>query len=136
MFLNQRGVRDAVDASNGDALSYMMDLKSRNMSKSTVNRKLASLRTYYDFLIKDGYIKVEAYDGFIVTPVGEESEKNNVLLTLNDTAGEIWDMLKEEKSADQIADALCEKYGIARETAKSDTKKIIDSLKKEGILTN
>ena len=57
VFLNQRGVRDAVDASNGDALSYMMDLKSRNMSKSTVNRKLASLRTYYDFLIKDGYIK-------------------------------------------------------------------------------
>ena len=62
VFLNQRGVRDAVDASNGDALSYMMDLKSRNMSKSTVNRKLASLRTYYDFLIKDGYIKVNPTD--------------------------------------------------------------------------
>ena len=85
--------------------------------------------------IKDGFIKVESYDGFVVTPVGEESKKNKIMLTLNGTASEIWDMLKDGKSADEITAALSEKYGITKEKAQDGVDKIIDSLKKEGILT-
>ena len=85
--------------------------------------------------IKDGYIKVESYDGFVVTPVGEESKKNKIMLTLNGTASEIWDMLKDGKSADEIITALSEKYGITKEKAQDGVDRIIDSLKKEGILT-
>ncbi len=85
--------------------------------------------------IKGDYIKVEAFDGFVVAPVGEESVKNRIMLTLNGTASEIWEMLKEEKSADEITLALSKKYGIPKEKAQSDVKKVIDSLKKEGIMT-
>lgn len=85
--------------------------------------------------IKDGYIKVESYNGFVVTPVGEESVKNKIMLTLNGTASEIWDMLKDGKSADEITAALSEKYDITKEKAQNGVDKIIDSLKKEGILT-
>ena len=85
--------------------------------------------------IKDGYIKVESYDGFVVTTVGDENKNNKIMLTLNGTASEIWDMLKEGKSADEITAALSEKYGITKEKAQDGVDKIIDSLKKEGILT-
>ena len=85
--------------------------------------------------IRDGYIKVESFDGFVVTPVGEESKKNKIMLTLNGTASEIWDMLKDGKSADEITAALSEEYGITKEKAQDGVDKIIDSLKKEGILT-
>ena len=85
--------------------------------------------------IKDGYIKVESYDGFVVTPVGAESVKNKIMLTLNGTASEIWDMLKTGKSADEITAALSEEYGITKEKAQDGVDKIIESLKKEGILT-
>ena len=85
--------------------------------------------------IKDGYIKVESYNGFVVTPVGEESVKNKIMLTLNGTASEIWDMLKDGKSADEITAALSEEYDITKEKAQDGVDKIIDSLKKEGILT-
>lgn len=85
--------------------------------------------------IKDEYIKVESYEGFVVTPVGEESVKNKIMLTLNDTASEIWDMLKDGKSTDEITAVLSEKYGITKEKAQDGVDKIIDSLKKEGILT-
>ena len=78
---------------------------------------------------------MESYDGFVVTPVGEESKKNKIMLTLNDTASEIWDMLKDGKSADEIITALSEKYGITKEKAQDGVDRIIDSLKKEGILT-
>ena len=85
--------------------------------------------------IKDEYIKVESYEGFVVTPVGEESVKNKIMLTLNDTASEIWDMLKDGKSTDEITAVLSEEYGITKEKAQDGVDKIIDSLKKEGILT-
>ena len=85
--------------------------------------------------IKDGYIKVESYDGFVVTTVGDENKNNKIMLILNGTASEIWDMLKEGKSADEITAALSEKYGITKEKAQDGVDKIIDSLKKEGILT-
>ena len=51
-FLKERGVDELVDATNADVVSFLMDLKSRGSSKSTVNRKLASIRTYYNFLQK------------------------------------------------------------------------------------
>lgn len=85
--------------------------------------------------IKDGYIKVESYDGFVVTTVGDENKNNKIMLTLNGTASEIWDMLKDGKSADEITAVLSEKYGITNEKAQDGVDKIIDSLKKEGILT-
>ena len=85
--------------------------------------------------IKDGYIKVESYDGFVVTPVGEESKDNKIMITLNGTASEIWDMLIDGKTADEITAALSEKYGITKEKAQDGVDKIIDSLEKEGILT-
>lgn len=51
-FINERGVLDSYDATNADVVAFLMDLKSKGSSKSTVNRKLASIRTYYAFLQK------------------------------------------------------------------------------------
>lgn len=51
-FLAQRGVEDSMEASNADVVAFLMDLKVKGSSKSTVNRKLASVRTYYAFLQK------------------------------------------------------------------------------------
>ena len=51
-FLSQRGVEDSMEASNADVVAFLMDLKVKGSSKSTVNRKLASVRTYYAFLQK------------------------------------------------------------------------------------
>ena len=51
-FLSQRGVEDSMEASNADVVAFLMELKVKGSSKSTVNRKLASVRTYYAFLQK------------------------------------------------------------------------------------
>lgn len=51
-FLAERGVEDSKDASNADIVAFLMELKTKGSSKSTVNRKLASIRTYYAFLQK------------------------------------------------------------------------------------
>lgn len=51
-FLKERGISDLAEASNADVVSFLMNLKNKDSSKSTVNRKLASIRTYYNFLQK------------------------------------------------------------------------------------
>lgn len=52
LFLRGRGIDNFEDASNTDIVAYLMELKSEGRSKSTVNRKLASIRTYYNFMQK------------------------------------------------------------------------------------
>lgn len=52
-FLSARG-KNIEQATNTDVVAYLMDLKSDGKSKSTVNRKLASLRIFYKFLIGTG----------------------------------------------------------------------------------
>lgn len=52
-FLAARG-KEPDQATNTDVVAYLMDLKSAGKSRSTVNRKLASLRIFYKFLIGTG----------------------------------------------------------------------------------
>ena len=52
-FLATRG-KELNEATNTDVVAYLMDLKSSGKSRSTVNRKLASLRIFYKFMISSG----------------------------------------------------------------------------------
>lgn len=49
-FLSQRG-KTLENATNTDVVAYLMDLKADGKSRSTVNRKLASLRIFYKYLL-------------------------------------------------------------------------------------
>ena len=56
-FVLERGAKDLTDVSNTDIVSYVMEMKKEDKSRSTVNRKLTSIRTFYKFLVKEGKIK-------------------------------------------------------------------------------
>ncbi len=66
-FINERGVLELKEVTNSQVVAYLMNLKTAGRSKSTVNRKLASIRTYYGFLYKNGEIAVNPADD-IKTP--------------------------------------------------------------------
>lgn len=52
VFLRERGIDKLCDAVNSDIVAYLMELKNQGKTKATVNRKMASIRTYYGFLQK------------------------------------------------------------------------------------
>ncbi len=56
-FTRGRGIKDLTDVSNADIVAYLMELKKEDKSRSTVNRKLTSIRTFYRFLMKEGRIR-------------------------------------------------------------------------------
>lgn len=55
-FLEGKGKEDPSGARETDIIEYLMALKEAGKSKSTVNRKLASIRSYYTFLERSGKI--------------------------------------------------------------------------------
>ena len=56
-FVMSRGISGVTDVSNSDIVAYLMELKKQGRSKSTVNRRLTSIRTFYKFLVREGRVK-------------------------------------------------------------------------------
>ena len=56
-FVSGRGIADVEAATNTEVVAYLMQLKQEGKAKATVNRKLASIRTYFNFLMMQGIVK-------------------------------------------------------------------------------
>lgn len=55
-FLNEKGVKDPVRAGNSDVLSFLTTLRKEGKSAATINRKLASVRSFYTFLAMENLV--------------------------------------------------------------------------------
>ncbi len=53
-FIKSARSKSIDECSESDAVAYVMDLDKSRKSKSTINRKVSALRTYYDYLIGEG----------------------------------------------------------------------------------
>lgn len=57
-YLEGKGITAMSDAGNVQILGFMMDMKEAGKSKPTLNRKLASLRIFFEYLRKSGKISL------------------------------------------------------------------------------
>lgn len=51
--LKGKGVTDVNEVTNADVVSFMMELKDQGRAGSTINRKMAALRSYFEFLCRE-----------------------------------------------------------------------------------
>ncbi|MDO4868814.1 MAG: tyrosine recombinase [Bacillota bacterium] len=72
-FESSRGITDVTEVSSTEIVAYLHNLKSTGKSASTVNRKLASLRSFFRYLQKINVIKDNPTSG-IKTPKIERKE--------------------------------------------------------------
>jgi len=72
-FLTARGAGSLADATSTDVIAYLNKLKSAGRSPSTVNRKMASIRTFYNYLQDEKLISESPVRG-IKTPRIEKKE--------------------------------------------------------------
>ena len=72
-FLEEKGIHDLEGASKPDVAAWLLRLKKDGMSAATVNRKLASVRAYYKFLVEYGGIPSDPTAG-IKSPRIERQE--------------------------------------------------------------
>ncbi len=55
-YLNESGIQDATLATKTTILSYLLSLQKKGKANSTVSRSLASLRSFYLFMMQNGMV--------------------------------------------------------------------------------
>ncbi len=84
--------------------------------------------------IKEGFIKSKLGNECVVVPVGAQTIDFRGLITLNETGEFIWDKLSENKSEEELVDAILAEYEVDRQTAEKDVKAFVDTLKEKDLL--
>ena len=60
--------------------------------------------------------------------------KRGKLLTLNETAARIWELLRKEIEEGEICDVLTKEFAVTNETASTDVRQLLEKLKKENLV--
>ena len=84
--------------------------------------------------IKNGFVLRKIADTYIVVAIGEEAKKANVMVTLNETGGFLWEKLSEGATEEQLVDALLENYEVDKALASTDVKAFITKLSDNNLL--
>ena len=71
----------------------------------------------------------------MLVPVGEAAGEMNGLYVLTPTGGEIWDMLADGKTVDEIVSTLSEDYGEDPVMIREDVLGVIEKLKAYHLVT-
>jgi hypothetical protein len=83
-------------------------------------------------------MKYHVQKGLIVQKLGKETVifdgEESVLYTLNETASEIFKMIKKGLSEEEIVEKMVKKYSIKKEKAEKDVKELVEGLIKKGIV--
>lgn len=66
-YLKELGITDVTVTTKTTVLTYLLSLKKRGRATSTLSRNLASLRSFYMYLVRNGYMKNDP-TASLVTP--------------------------------------------------------------------
>ncbi len=84
--------------------------------------------------IKEGYILKKVAGENIVIATGEARLSFNGIITFNEVGAEVFDRLDGTRTLEQIVDEIAEIYNAPREIIEADIKKLIDKMKKQGLI--
>lgn len=72
----------------------------------------------------------------ILVSVGQEIADFCGVVTLNDSAVVLWELLKKGTTKDELTEALKEKFSITQEQAEADVEKSLELLLEHRMVTN
>lgn len=71
---------------------------------------------------------------YLLVPIGSQVMDLNGLVTLNSTAAFVWEMLADERTADEIAGSVAEKFNIDITSAGRDVHAFLNEIHEMGLL--
>ena len=71
-FLSERGTGGLLEATSTDVVAYLNKLKAAGRSPSTVNRKMASIRTFYNYMLDEKFISDNPARGIKTPRIGKK----------------------------------------------------------------
>ena len=70
----------------------------------------------------------------LLVPLGAQVMDLNGLITLNDTAACVWELLAQERTADELTAAVAERFDVTPERAHADVQTFVDEIAKMGVI--
>lgn len=83
---------------------------------------------------KETFLLETIGDGNVLVPLGAQVVDLNGVVVLNTTARYIWEMLAEDRSAEELAAAIVDKFDIDLETARADVEMFAVEIARIGLL--
>lgn len=84
--------------------------------------------------IKDGFVLRQIADQWMAVPVGSMAEKIHGLVALNETAADIWHILQEEHTREEVVDILMLSYDHDRDEVRAHVEEFAGMLEENGML--
>lgn len=74
------------------------------------------------------FILRRAADMIVIVPVGKEAVRFPGMISVNETGGLLWELLREEQTAAALAAAMAERFCIPQEQAEADVEAFLEKL--------
>ena len=84
--------------------------------------------------LKLEFVLREIAGDLLLIPAGKTALDLNGMLTLNEVGADIWRLLPEVESEDEIVTRLLEEYEVEEATLRADVSEFLDMLRKLGIV--
>ena len=85
-------------------------------------------------------VKLYRADGILASEADSEilmlDIENGLYYGLADVAADIWELLEDPKTGQELIDALCKIYDVDEDTCKAQTTEFLVSLKEHSIITD
>jgi hypothetical protein len=83
---------------------------------------------------KSGFALRKAGEVNIVVPLGQKVLDLNGVITLNETGAFIWELLGEERSLDELVEAVSQEFDVEPDQARKDIEDFLEDLRKFDML--
>ena len=85
--------------------------------------------------LKYNFVTNKVADRIVAVTVGDDAKKFNGFIKMNDTGAFIFNMLRNDVTVEEIADAMKREYdGVSEEELRSTVSQFIENLKKSDVL--
>ena len=84
--------------------------------------------------IRNGFMLRKVGGQNVVVAVGAASRDFNGIIKLNETGAFLWELLKSERTTEELTEALLAEYDIDRETASADVEAFAERLSRAELL--
>ena len=82
--------------------------------------------------LKSGIVMQKTGDEYIVVATGEAAKSFNGIIRNNKTANFVFE--QEDKTEEELVDALLERYDVSREKAQADVKALVAKIREAGLI--
>ena len=84
--------------------------------------------------IAPGFEVVNIANDYLLVPLGEQMDKFNGTVILNEVSAFILNQLKAELTKEELVRLLMNEYDVSLETAQADVDKAVEQMKEIGII--